>query len=84
MSSQSLKMPFDSQLSRMNCQTFSTGFNSGDLGGRNVKVMLSGTFSFGVKCQPAWSRMSTAMRSRIDGVADCGQVFLDRLGVTIG
>lgn len=35
-------------------------FNSGDLGGRNVKVMLSGTFSFGVTCQPAWSRMSTA------------------------
>ncbi len=37
---------------------FSTGFNSGDRGGRNIKVMLSGTFSFGVTCQPAWSRKS--------------------------
>ena len=41
------------QLSRMNCQTFSTGFNSGDRGGSARTVMLSGIASLGVKCQPA-------------------------------
>lgn len=35
------------------CQTFSTGLSSGERGGRNIKVMLSGTFSFGVTCHPA-------------------------------
>ena len=44
---------FDNQLSRMNCQTFSTGFNSGDRGGSARTVMLSGIASLGVKCQPA-------------------------------
>lgn len=31
-------MRFDSQLSRMNCQTFSTGFNSGHLGGSGMTI----------------------------------------------
>ena len=48
-----LKIRFDNQLSRMNCQTFSTGFNSGDRGGSARTVMLSGIASLGVKCQPA-------------------------------
>ena len=38
---------FDNQLSRMNCQTFSTGFNSGDRGGSARTVMLSGIASLG-------------------------------------
>jgi len=38
MSSQDLKMRFDSQLSRMNCQTFSTGFSSGHRGGSGNRV----------------------------------------------
>lgn len=38
-------MRFDSQLSRMNCQTFSTGLSSGHLGGSGKRVMLSGTTS---------------------------------------
>ena len=53
MSSYDLKMRFESQLSRMNCQMFSTGFNSGDLGGSGMRVMLSGMASFGDMCQPA-------------------------------
>ena len=30
----------------MNCQMFSTGFNSGDFGGNGRSVMLPGTGSF--------------------------------------
>ncbi len=33
-------MRFESQLSRMNCQTFSTGFSSGHLGGSATRVMF--------------------------------------------
>src|SRR5215203_2218482 len=53
-------MRFESQLSRMNCQTFSTGFNSGHLGGSARRVMLGGTTSRLERCHPAWSRTSTA------------------------
>jgi hypothetical protein len=35
------------------CQIFSTGLSSGDFGGRNSSVMLSGTVNFGVECHPA-------------------------------
>src|SRR5215204_3518276 len=45
------------------CQTFSTGFNSGDRGGSGRSVMLAGTFSLGETCQPAWSSSSTACAS---------------------
>ena len=47
------KTLLDSQLSRMNCQVFSAGFNSGDLGGRGRSVKLAGIFSLSVVCQPA-------------------------------
>ena len=53
-------MRFDSQLSRMNCQMFSIGFNSGALGGKGSSVMLAGTSSLVVVCHPARSRMRTA------------------------
>ena len=36
-------MRFDSQLSRMNCQTFSTGLSSGHFDGSGSSVMLAGT-----------------------------------------
>src|SRR6202011_4732007 len=42
MSSYDLKTRFESQLSRMNCQMFSTGLSSGDFGGDGKSVMLSG------------------------------------------
>ena len=35
-------MRLESQLSRMNCQMFSTGLSSGDFGGSGIRVMLSG------------------------------------------
>jgi hypothetical protein len=43
----------ESQLSRMNCQMFSSGFSSGDLGGSGSSVMLLGTGSVLETCQPA-------------------------------
>ena len=53
-------MRLDSQLSRVNCQMFSMGFNSGALGGNGSSVMLAGTLSLVVVCHPARSRMRTA------------------------
>jgi hypothetical protein len=39
---------------------FSTGFSSGDRGGRARRVMFCGTARARDMCQPAWSRMTTA------------------------
>ena len=44
-SSYELKMRLDNQLSRMNCQIFSTGLSSGALGGNGMIVMLYGIVS---------------------------------------
>src|ERR1700756_5123539 len=38
-------MRLESQLSRMNCQTFSTGLSSGHFGGSRMMVILAGTRS---------------------------------------
>ena len=46
-------MRFDSQLSRMNCQMFSTGLSSGHLGGSGMRVILAGTTSSAEPCHPA-------------------------------
>ena len=59
-SSYDLKIRFDNQLSRMNCHIFSTGFSSGDLGGKGMSVMLDGITSLSVICHPARSTMRTA------------------------
>ena len=40
-----VKIRFEIQFSRMYCQTFSAGFNSGALAGSGTSVMLSGTTS---------------------------------------
>ena len=53
-------MRFESQLARMNCQMFSTGFSSGDRDGRKISVMFEGTASAVVVCHPARSRSKTA------------------------
>src|ERR687897_2064747 len=53
-------MRFDSQFWRMNCQTFSVGLSSGDLGGSGRSVMLAGTLRRLEPCQPAWSSSTTA------------------------
>src|SRR4029450_1227115 len=40
-------MRFESQLSRRNCQTFSTGLSSGHFGGSGMMVMFAGTTRLG-------------------------------------
>ena len=40
-----LKIKSDSQFWRMNCQMFSAGLSSGDLGGKGMRVMVCGTLS---------------------------------------
>ena len=47
------KTRFESQLSRMNCQTFSCGLSFGHLAGKGTIVMLGGTFKAAERCQPA-------------------------------
>ena len=59
MSSQDLKMRFDSRLSRMNRQMVSMGVNSGALGGNGGGVMLAGPSSLAVVRHPARSRTRT-------------------------
>ena len=46
-------MRFDSQLSRMNCQTFSTGLSSGHFAGNGSRVILAGMTRPAERCQPA-------------------------------
>jgi hypothetical protein len=53
MFSYDVKMRFDSQLSRMNCQTFSCGLSSGHFAGSGTMVMLAGIVSAPARCQPA-------------------------------
>jgi hypothetical protein len=45
--------PLESQLSRMNCQTFSIGLNTGDFGGRAMIVIFAGTTRPVDICHPA-------------------------------
>ncbi len=59
-----MKILFDNQLSRMNCQMFSTGFSSGALGGKASNVMLDGISSLPVVCHPARSRMEHGVGAR--------------------
>jgi DNA-binding transcriptional LysR family regulator len=44
---------FESQLSRMNCQMFSSGLSSGHLAGSGIRVMLEGIFKPPERCHPA-------------------------------
>src|SRR5205807_9303929 len=63
-------MRLESQLSRMNCQTFSTGLSSGHFGGSRMMVMLAGTRRRVDKCQPAWStrRMAWAAGATVAAI----------------
>ena len=81
------KIRFDNQLSRMNCQTFSTGFNSGDRGGSARTVMLSG-----IAISTAWAPGSTAGsvsgfgalvagRPRARATSGPPQLYLDAFGL---
>jgi len=64
-------MRLESQLSRMNCQTFSTGLSSGHFGGSTMMVILAGTRRRVDKCQPAWStrRMAWAAGATVAAIS---------------
>lgn len=47
------KTRLESQLSRKNCQIFSTGLSSGHFAGSAMMLMLPGTSSLPVVCHPA-------------------------------
>src|SRR5262249_22955309 len=70
-SSYDLKIRFESQLSRMNCHTFSTGLSSGHLGGSVMMVTLAGTTRRVDMCQPAWStrRIAWAAGSTVAAIS---------------
>src|SRR4051794_3036094 len=55
MSRQEANTRLDNQLSRTNCQMFSTGFNSGARAGSSTSVRLSGTTRSLARCHPARS-----------------------------
>src|SRR3954471_7179029 len=55
MSRQEANTRLDNQLSRRNCQMFSTGFNSGARAGSSTSVRLSGTTRSLARCHPARS-----------------------------
>ena len=82
MSSKDLKIRFESQFSRMNCQMFSWGFSSGHLAGNAMSVMLESDV------QPA-GEMPSGLIDEDRGVCAWrdlrgdlfGQVKVHRLGV---
>lgn len=74
-------MRFESQFWRMNCQTFSTGFNSGDLGGSGRRVMLSGHDEPGGDVPACLVEDENGVRARRDRGADLDEMRLHRLGV---
>ena len=60
----SLKMRFDRSFDRRDCQTFSTGFNSGDFDGSRMMVRFLATIRLPVLCHPARSINPTACALR--------------------
>src|SRR6201987_2015906 len=64
-------MRVESQLSSVNCQTFSTGLSSGHFGGSRMMVILAGTRRRVDKCQPAWAtrRMAWAAGATVAAIS---------------
>jgi len=62
-------MWLESQLSRMNCQIFSTGLSSGHLAGSAMMLIFSGTRATIVTAAPR-KRVQFLLENRLDGGAD--------------
>src|SRR5262249_23951712 len=73
-------MRLESQLSRMNCQTLSTGLSSGHFGGSRMMVILAGTRKRVDKCAGLIDQEDGVGSGR-DGCGDLGDVQVHRLGV---
>ena len=84
MSSKDLKIRFESQLSRMNCQTFSCGFSSGHFAGNGMSVMLGGTIELAGEMPAGLIDEQRGVRARRDLGGDFGQVQVHRFGVAAG
>ena len=82
MSSKDLKIRFESQLSRMNCQTFSCGFSSGHFAGNGMSVMLGGTIRRPERMPAGLINEQRGVRARRDLGGDFGQVHVHGFGVT--
>ena len=77
-------MRFDSQLSRMNCQTFSTGLSSGHLVGSGSRVMLAGDDETRREMPAGLIEQQHSKRARRDGGGDLGEVQRHPFGVAAG
>ena len=77
-------MRFESQLSRMNCQTFSCGFNSGHFAGNGMSVMLGGTVRRPGEMPAGLIDEQRGVRARRDLGGDFGQMQVHGFGVTPG
>src|SRR5262249_6093071 len=71
-------MRLESQLSRMNCQTFSTGLSSGHFGGSRMMVILAGTSG---QVPAGLIDQEDGVGSGRDGCGDRGEGQVHRLGV---
>ena len=77
-------MRFDSQLSRMNCQRFSTGLSSGHLGGSGIRVMLARNDQFGRSVPSGLIEQQHGVRAWRDVEGDFLQMHAHRLAVAAG
>src|SRR3954469_22996289 len=78
------KIRFEIQLSRMYCQMFSTGFNSGALAGSGTSVMLAGITSL-LRLMPAsLVHQDEGMSFGRDRLRDLLQVQIHALGGAAG
>src|SRR3954451_22617317 len=78
MSRQEANTRLDNQLSRRNCQMFSTGFNSGARAGNNTSVRLSGTTRSLARVPSGPVHQHDPMGSGSYGLRDLGQVQVHR------
>lgn len=67
-----VKTRLDSQLSRMNCQMFSTGLSSGHLGGSGMMLIFPGTSSFPVMCHTDWAAFNDLRKGLALGIIQQG------------
>src|SRR3954451_10447498 len=88
MSRQEANTRLDNQLSRRNCQMFSTGFNSGARAGSSTSVRLSGTTRSLARCHPArsismtpWAPGARLVRLPLSSSSVVGQRMAVSLGV---
>jgi hypothetical protein len=79
-----LKTRLESQMSRMNCQTFSTGLRSWQLGGSGTRVMFGGTMSLSDRCQHGLVEEEHGVSTRRHGHRELGQMRVHRRDVAAG